>query len=98
MPPIVIRPQIQAQADISAPQEKSAPVKQSGTILELNKEQNFAIIDLGEDAGIKVGDTLKVYKQDKVTGTIEVIQVRQGISACDIKEEIEAIGIGDIVK
>lgn len=98
LPPIVVRPQTPAPLDTSVRQEKSAPVKLTGTILEVNKEQKFVVIDLGEDVGIKVGDTLKVYKQGKVIGTIEVIQVRQSISACDIKEEIKAIEAGDIVK
>ena len=56
------------------------------------------IIDLGQDAGIKMGDTFKVYKQGKAIGTIEVVQVRQTISACDIKEEITAIEAGDTVR
>ena len=56
------------------------------------------VIDLGKDSGIKLGDTFKVYREDKTVATLEVIQARQSISACDIKEEITAIKAGDIVR
>ena len=55
------------------------------------------VIDLGQDSGIKLGDTFKVYREDKTVATLEVIQARQSISACDIKEEIRPIEVGDIV-
>lgn len=100
LPPIVVKPQTQAQAQAETPAwpNRSIPVKPTGTVLEVNKENKFVIIDLGQDVGIKPGDTFKVYKQGKVVGTIEVIQVRQSISACDIKEEIIPIEVGDIVR
>lgn len=98
LPPIVVRPQTQAQAETPAWPKESTPVKSHGRVLEINKEDKFVIIDLGQDVGIKIGDTLKVYKQGKAIGTIEVVQVRQTISACDIKEEIIAIEAGDIVR
>jgi len=102
LPPIVVKPQTQtqtqAQAETPAWPKKSIPVEPEGTVLEINQEGKFVIIDLGQDAGIKPGDTLKVYKQGKVVGTIEVIQARQGISACDIKEEIEPIEVGDTIR
>jgi hypothetical protein len=31
-------------------------------------------------------------------GTIEVVQARKGITACDIKEEKTPIKVGDIIK
>jgi len=96
LPPIVVKPQTQAETPTWP--NKSIPVEPEGTVLEINKENKFVIIDLGQDAGIKLGDTFKVYKQGKAIGTIEVIQARQSISACDIKEEIRPIEVGDIVR
>jgi len=98
LPPIVVKPQTQAQAETPQSPKESIPVEPKGTVLEINKENKFVVIDLGQDVGIKPGDTFKVHKQGKVIGTIEVIQVRQRISACDIKEEITPIEMGDTVR
>jgi hypothetical protein len=57
------------------------------------------IIDIGEEASVKVGDALRVYgKDDKPAADIEVIQTRKDISACDIKREYAPVCVGDIVK
>jgi len=96
LPPIVVRPQ--AQAETPTWPEKSAPVNATGKVLEVNKENKFVIIDLGQEMGAKLGDTFKVYKQGNPIATVEVIQVRQSIAACDIKEETTPIEAGDIVR
>lgn len=99
LPPIVVKPQTQAQAETPlAAKKKSIPVKPTGTVLEIDRENNFVVIDLGQDSGIKLGDTFKVYREDKTVATLEVIQARQSICACDIKEEIAPIEVGDIVR
>ncbi len=98
LPPIVVRPQSQPQPEKPTWQKKGSAAKPTGTVLELNKEDKFVIIDLGQDAGTKLGDTFKVYRQGNPIAHIEVIQVRQSISACDIKEEIIPIEAGDIVR
>jgi predicted nucleic acid-binding Zn-ribbon protein len=93
LPPIVVRPQSGlpiSQTTIQGPT--------MGTILTLNKENNFVIIDLGEDDGIKIGEAFQVYRQDKVIAGIEVIQTRKNIAACDIKREIQAVRVGDTIK
>lgn len=91
LPPIVVRPQTE-----SAQRETSSTLE--GKILAVNKESNFVIIDLGEDGGVKVGDIFQVYREDKSIATIEVIQARKSIAACDIKKETSPIKIGDIVR
>lgn len=96
LPPIVVRPQAQVETPTWWP--KSVSVNPTGTVLEVNRENKFVVIDLGKDSGAKLGDTLKVYRQDAQIATLEIIQVRQSISACDIKEEITAIEVGDIVR
>ena len=98
LPPIVVKPQTQAKPDSPAWQRKAANVRPTGTVLEINKENKFIIIDLGNNVGTKLGDTFKVYKQGAPIANIEVIQVRQSISACDIKEEITPVEAGDIVR
>lgn len=92
LPPIVVRPPIEAPA----PQVKD--IQSEGKILAVNKENNFVIIDLGKDSGLRVGDIFKVYRDDEPVATIEVIEVRKRIAACDIKKEITSIKVGDTVR
>jgi predicted nuclease with TOPRIM domain len=93
LPPIVVRPQSEAPISQTAIQGPT-----TGMILTINKENNFVIIDLGEDSGVRIGDTFQVYRQDRVIAGIEVIQTRKNISACDIKREIQAVRVGDTIK
>lgn len=92
LPPIVVRPQ-----EPEASQAVS-PSSLAGKILAVNKENNFVIIDLGEDAGVKLGDTFKVYRRDDVIASLEVIQVRKQIAACDIAKETIPIKVGDTIR
>jgi hypothetical protein len=69
-----------------------------GKVLAVNKENNFVIVDIGEDAGIKVGDTFAVYRNDDQVATVEVIRASKTVSACDIKRQSTPLKIGDIIK
>lgn len=92
LPPIVVRPQVETFAP-------SEPAAFSGAnIVAVNKEGNFVIIDLGEEAGVKTGDVFQVYREDKVIGSIEVMQTRKNIAACDIKKEASPIKVGDTIR
>lgn len=90
LPPIVVQPQ-----GMSFGQRADASL---GEVVSVNKENNFVVIDLGESAGLKVGDRLNVYRQNKVIAVIKVIRTRKTISACDIERELLPISIGDSVK
>lgn len=90
LPPILVRP----QTNEGAAQTKLL----TGKVLAINKDNNFVIVDLGENAGVKLGQGFNVYRNDKSIAGIEVIQVRKDISACDIKRETTPIKIGDVVK
>jgi chromosome segregation ATPase len=90
LPPIVVRPQA-----AGAPQETAAG---TGKVLALNKENNFAIIDLGDEAGVKAGDAFGVYQGGQKIANIEVIKTSRTVAACDIKKEISPIKIGDVVR
>ncbi|HLD82503.1 MAG TPA: hypothetical protein VI976_00950 [Candidatus Omnitrophota bacterium] len=85
--PIVVRSQSEASAASSA----------GGRVLAVNRENNFVIIDAGEDAGIRTGDALQVYRDGEAIASIEAVQVRRDISACDIKKETEPIKVEDTV-
>lgn len=76
---------------------KGVPV--GGQVLAINDENNFVIVDVGEDDGVKSGQTLSVYRNNQRIGTLEVIQTRKEISAADIKNvnSGSVIKIGDMV-
>ncbi len=107
LPPIVVRPQ-EAEAvimgepatvNIPTPEEAVADApKFKGNILTVNRESNFVIIDLGEDAGIKVGNTFQVDRGSEPVGIIEVIKTSKSVAACDIKQENSPIKVGDVIR
>jgi len=92
LPPIVVRPQKELPA-----LEAEAGSSLGARVLAINKENNFVIIDAGGDSGIKVGNSFSVLRGNNIVATIEVIQARKSISACDIKKEISPIKIGDSI-
>lgn len=98
LPPIIVKPQAESKPETPLRLKNNIYSKPIGTVLELNKENKFIIVDLGLEGGIKLGDTFEVYKQGNPIATIEVIQVRQSISACDIREEMMPVEVGDIVR
>ncbi len=85
---------------VKAEEEKGTKKKAAGgQVLAINEENNFVIIDMGEDDGIKVGQTFSVYRNSQKIASIEVIQTRKEISAADIKNVGSGakIKIGDMV-
>jgi hypothetical protein len=94
LPPIVVRP----AAQVPEVRIQQGTTVTGGKILAINRDSNFIIMDLGEEAGVKIGDEFKVYRLDKTIASLEVIQTRRNIAACDIKSEIVPIKIGDSVR
>jgi len=70
----------------------------SGKILEVRRDKNFVIVDLGLDTGLRQGSTLQVLRMDKPIAVLEVIQARNSIAACDIAKEETPVQVGDTVK
>ena len=93
LPPIVVRP-----AQVKAKGQESSADSLMGQVLAINKENNFVIVDLGEDTGIKPGDTIGVYRGSERIGTVEVVKTSKSVSACDIKKETTPIKIGDTIR
>jgi hypothetical protein len=65
----------------------------------LYEENNFVIVDLGEQDGVKVGQTFNVFRNTEKIASLEVIQIRKEISAADIKSVTPGskLKIGDLV-
>lgn len=88
--PITVRPQDTSMEEFSS--------SGTGKIAAVNRDNNFVIVDFGQNPGVKIGDTFQVYRNDKLIASIEVIQTRNSIVACDIKKESVRIRVGDTVK
>jgi len=91
LPPIVVRPQ---QEPLSA----NDMAQKKGEVVLVNKDNNFVIINFGEDTGVKTGDSFKLYRDGRYVGNIEAIQVRRNYTACDIKQEESPIRVGDEIQ
>jgi len=96
--PIVVSSQAKAAPEPPAMLSKDTYTKPTGVVLQVNRENKFVIIDLGEKSGIRLGNMFKVYRQGEPIADIEVIQIRQSISACDIRQETTPIQTGDVVR
>jgi len=92
LPPIVVRP----SQDI--PTVEKPGTESTGKVLAVNKDSNFVVIDLGEDSGIRIGDSFSIFRKNESIATIRVIKVSKSVSACDIEREDSLIQIGDIVR
>jgi len=95
LPEIVVRPQAEEQQTYEAQEATSS---RAGSVLAVNRENNFVIIDLGQNSGLRSGDTFQVYRGDNAIAAVEVIQLRPDIAACDIKSETTPIKVGDTIK
>ncbi|MBI4706691.1 MAG: hypothetical protein HY761_02020 [Candidatus Omnitrophica bacterium] len=94
-------PAVQLPAIVVRPQSTTSIAPDStgqGKVVAINRESNFLIIDLGNNAGVKQGDSLHVYRGNQSIALLQVIQVRSNISACDIKKENVPVKIGDLVR
>lgn len=96
LPPITVYTQSQTPKQTEVPEANIN--YRLGSILNINKDSNFVIVDLGEESGLKIGDNLKVYREDQAIANITVVQLRKNIAACDIKNQITSIEIGDLVR
>jgi len=69
-----------------------------GKVMSVNEQSNFVILDIGENRGLRVGDTLGVYRGSDYIARLEVLQVRPDIADADLKEQSARIKVGDIVR
>ncbi len=80
----------------AAPQpesEKPVVTGKEGKVLVINKDYNFAVINLGSKDGIDIGDVFMVYHNNKNIGDIKVEKVHESMAAAgfaspDMKEKV----------
>jgi vacuolar-type H+-ATPase subunit I/STV1 len=62
-----------------------------GKVLVVNKDYDFAVINLGSKDGVKIGDTFSVYHNTNYTGDIKVEKIHDSMAAAGFVSE----GIND---
>ncbi|RLF05084.1 MAG: hypothetical protein DRJ64_06050 [Thermoprotei archaeon] len=72
---------------------------QAVKIIKYNKQYNFIVIDQGKIHGLTAGMDFVVVKNGAEIGKIEVVKVKDNISACDILELMEGVSLkeGDVI-
>ncbi len=88
--PIVVRPQEENNSKLK--------VSKNATVIAVNRDNNFVIINIGANSGVKVGDIFRIFRTDDPIALVDVIQVRENISACEIKNENVPITTGDTTR
>jgi cell shape-determining protein MreC len=81
-------------------QESAVPLANplEGKVTVVNKEYNFAVINLGQKDGVNVGDQFSVTREGKVIGDIKVEKVHESMSAAGFAAELkDAIQENDLV-
>ena len=96
LPPIVVSSSMTAGDDGMAA-DGTAPGF-NGNVVSINDENNFVIVDIGQEDGLRLGDTMNVYRGAEYIAALEVIQVRKDIAAADIKNKVAKIAVGDVVR
>lgn len=79
-----------------APEKKELNVMAQGLegkVLVINKDYNFAVINLGSKDGVGLGDAFSIYHNDKYVGDVKVEKVHDSMSAAgfvseDIKDKV----------
>ncbi|RJP27904.1 MAG: hypothetical protein C4533_05315 [Candidatus Omnitrophota bacterium] len=95
--PIIVKPQSDSKSMVSIT-SAARPASLEARVLVVNRDDNFVVVDAGQDAGLRAGDTFKIYRQGNQIGSVRVIQLRNDVAACDIQNESTPIKVGDIAK
>jgi predicted RNase H-like nuclease (RuvC/YqgF family) len=83
-----------------APAAKKSAVKMEGRVLVVNKDYNFAVINLGTKDNLAAGTVFTVFHNNKSIGELKVEKVHEAMSAAGFGSEAvkEKIAEGDRVE
>ena len=102
LPPIIVNASNNQQRASAPPVTVASPVaagRSEGSIISINRPNNFVIVNLGQqNSSVVVGNILKVFRDSNEVATLEVIQVRRDICAADIKAKASDPRVGDSVR
>ncbi|HXV18530.1 MAG TPA: hypothetical protein VD883_00455 [Candidatus Omnitrophota bacterium] len=87
-----------AQQTAATAPVRNAP-KKEGKVLAVNQDHGFVVVDIGKVDGLRSDTTLALSKNGKEVATLAVLEVRDVMSACNIKSLIQGqkIEINDLV-
>lgn len=74
--------------------EKAIPVAEAdGKVLVVNKDYNFAVINLGSKDGVKIGDVFSIYHNNQYVGDVKIEKIHESMAAAgfvslDIKDKV----------
>jgi len=86
---------------VAAPQaQPGPPTLENGQIVSLNWELRLAVINLGEEHGVRLGMPFRVIRGDRVIGYLRVVELRKKISGAVIEtmDRDIAIQVNDRVR
>ncbi|MCX7825560.1 MAG: hypothetical protein N2689_08365 [Verrucomicrobiae bacterium] len=86
---------------VAAPQaQPGPPTLENGRIVSLNWELRLAVINLGEEHGVRLGMPFRVIRGDRVIGYLRVVELRRKISGAVIEtmDRDIAIQVNDRVR
>ena len=74
--------------------------KNAGKVLAINESHGFVVVDLGKVDNLNSGASLKIFRDGKSIANLSVLEVRDAMTACNIKylETGEKIRINDAVQ
>ena len=84
--------------EIPTPGTNKEP-KTEGHVLAVNDEHGFVVIDLGSADNLPTNATLQVKKNGQTIATLSVLEIRNAMAACNIKDlrDGQRIEINDLV-
>ncbi|MFZ2937683.1 MAG: hypothetical protein WA066_03140 [Candidatus Omnitrophota bacterium] len=75
------------QPPVAPTPEISTTTQQEGSIAVVNKDYNFAVINLGNNAGVKLGAIYSVFHNNSYIGDVKVEKVHESMSAAGFVNE-----------
>lgn len=99
---VVVTPESTPYAAQEKPKAAS-PVKQpakssssEAKVLVVNKEYNFAVLNMGSKDGVGMGDVFSVYHENKYVGDVKVEKLHDSMAAAGFSSDLKAkINEGD---
>jgi len=77
------------------------PPKDQGKILNLNKDFNFIITDLGKIDGLQLGQILNIFRNDTLIGKVRIENLYEEMSSAVVLKnmtKVKYLEPGDLVK
>jgi len=74
-----VKEQAAPSAQLAAPQ--AAPILE-GRVLVINRDYDFAVINLGRQDGVSEADVFSVYHEDNYIGDIQVDKIQKNMGSC----------------